>query len=166
MLVTFTKTGERRYRISVEGPGVISSWMEPAPGYDELLPHDMAHFVVENELGIRGGVFGQLAAGGTARTFHPTDETRRRKLIRRGREVAARERSDAELSEKLVAITVGAWKNDVYAPKPADLISQDELERVCRRFDEVSGAWSKLKVGESITLEWDEKKTRKRETRS
>src|SRR6266403_263993 len=63
MNVIFTRTGERRYRVAVEGPGVVSSWMEPAPGFDARLPHDMAHFVVENELGITGGVFGQLAAG-------------------------------------------------------------------------------------------------------
>jgi hypothetical protein len=69
MKVTFTRTAERRYRVSVEGP--VPSWMEPAPGYDARLPHDMAHFVVENELGISGGVFGQLATGGHARTFHP-----------------------------------------------------------------------------------------------
>jgi hypothetical protein len=84
MKVTFTRTGDRRYRVSVEGPGVVSSWMEPAAGYDPLLPHDLAHFVVENELGISGGVFGQLAAGGLAGTFHPTDDKRKRKLEKRG----------------------------------------------------------------------------------
>jgi hypothetical protein len=42
--------------------------MDPAPGYDPRLPHDMAHFVVENELGITGGVFGQLAQGGVCST--------------------------------------------------------------------------------------------------
>jgi hypothetical protein len=161
MIVTFSRTGERRYRISVEGPGVTASWMEPAPGYDELLPHDMAHFVVENEFGIRGGVFGQLASGGTAKTFHPYDEKKRRKLIRRGRELAAKERSDADLSERLVAITFGTWKKDPYTPKADDLISQDDIERVCRRFDEVSGVWSKLKIGESMSLVWDPAAIRK-----
>jgi hypothetical protein len=44
--------------------------MDPAPGYDPRLPHDAAHFIVENELEITGAIFGQLAAGGTANTFH------------------------------------------------------------------------------------------------
>jgi len=47
------------------GPGV-----NPAPGYDPVLPHDLQHFIVERALGIEGAVFGQLAAGGTAGTFH------------------------------------------------------------------------------------------------
>ena len=62
MLVTFTRTGERRYRIDVEG--VVRSFMEPAAGYDELLPHDIAHFIVEKYLGLQGAVYGRLAAGG------------------------------------------------------------------------------------------------------
>lgn len=58
MEVTFTRTGERRYRVSVAGSDLVPSYMEPAPGYDPEPPHDMAHFIVENELGIQGGVFG------------------------------------------------------------------------------------------------------------
>ncbi len=91
MQVTFTRTAERRYRVSVEGPGVVSSWMEPAPGYDARLPHDMAHFVVEDELGIGGGVFGQLAGGGHARALHPTAEQASRKVAKRGNRIAARD---------------------------------------------------------------------------
>ena len=71
MRVTFTRTGERRYKVSVEGKGLVPSELDPAPGYDPLLPHDMAHFVVENSLGLMG-VFGQLAEGGNAHTFRRT----------------------------------------------------------------------------------------------
>lgn len=154
MNVTFTRTGERRYRISVEGPGVISSWMEPAPGYDERLPHDMAHFVVENELGLTGGVFGQLAAGGTANTFHPVETEGKRKLVRRGKEIAAANRADALLSEKIVAITCGRWNADPLAPTEAGVVSEADIERICREFDAVSARWSRLAVSDSMTLEW------------
>ncbi len=67
MNVTFTRTAERRYRVSVEGAGLVPSYMEPAPGFDARLPHDMAHFVVENDVGIRGGVL-TLVWNGGART--------------------------------------------------------------------------------------------------
>src|SRR6266436_9558577 len=113
MKVTFTRTAERRYRVSVEGPGVVSSWIEPAPGYDGRRPHDMAHFVVENELGITGGVFGQLAAGGLANTFHPFDHQSRRKLYKRDNRIAAINRNDAILSEKVVSLALQAWNNDL-----------------------------------------------------
>jgi len=154
MYVTFTRTGERRYRVSVEGPGVMSSWMEPAPGYDERLPHDMAHFVVENELGITGGIFGQLASGGHARTFHPTDEKARRKVAQRGKRIATANRDDAMLSEKVVYLACRTWNKGISEAAPIEGVSTEDIRRVCREFDAVSATWSKLTVGESMTLVW------------
>jgi len=155
MRVTFTRTAERRYRVSVEGPGVVSSWMEPAPGYDSRLPHDMAHFVVENELGITGGVFGQLASGGDSSTFHPTDNRVRRKLAKRGHRIAATNRDDSLLSERLVYLVWQMWTNDQIGDNsPVKGVSVEDLNRVCRKFEAVSAVWSKLEVGEAMTLDW------------
>jgi hypothetical protein len=154
MNVTFTRTAERRYRVSVEGAGVVSSWMEPAPGYDPRLPHDMAHFVVENELGITGGVFGQLAAGGDAGAFHPTQGQRRRKLAKRGKRITIANRDDALWSEKVVNLACRAWNNNLSDVSPAEGVSTEDIKRVCREFDAVSARWSKLDVGESMTLLW------------
>ena len=154
MKVTFTRTAERRYRVSVEGAGVVSSWMEPAPGYDTRLPHDMAHFVVENELGISGGVFGQLAGGGHARTFHPTAEQARRKVAKRGNRIAATNRDDAMLSEKVVYLACRKWNNAHSEVSPIEGVSAEDIRRVCREFDAVSAVWSKLAVGGSMTLVW------------
>lgn len=157
MNVTFTRTAERRYRVSVEGPGVVTSYMEPAPGYDSRLPHDMAHFVVENELGIAGGVFGQLARGGHASTFHPVGGRPRTRVVRRGERIATTSRDDAMLSEKIVTIACRVWNNGVPQAIPAagiDDVTAAALTRVCREFDVVSAQWSRLAVGESMTLKW------------
>jgi hypothetical protein len=154
MNVTFTRTAKRRYRVSVEGPGIVSSWMEPAPGYDDRLPHDMAHFVVENELAITGGIFGQLAAGGHARTFHPTEEKVGRKVAKRGKRIAAANRDDAMLSEKVVYVAWQKWNNDRAEETQVEGVSPEDIKRVCREFDKVSAIWSKLAVGESMTLAW------------
>lgn len=155
MKVIFTRTAERRYRVSVEGPGVVESFMEPAPGYDSRLPHDMAHFVIENELGIKGGVFGQLAAGGTANTFHPIDQRIRRKLAKRGSRISNTNRNDAMLSESLVDISCRIWKKQVSTEASSvNGVTREDLIRVCRKFDAVSAIWSKLAIGESMTLDW------------
>ena len=154
MNVTFTKTGERRYKISVEGKGVVPSVMDPAAGYDPRLPHDMAHFVVENTLGLMG-VFGQLASGGHAHSFRPIDEPKNSRSKKRGDRISTSNRRDAELSEKVIFLTQRTWMggpmDDVY---PVKEVSADEIARICREFDAVSGVWSKLKVGESMTLVW------------
>jgi hypothetical protein len=157
MQVTFTRTAERRYRVSVDGPGVVPSFMEPAPGYDARLPHDMAHFVVEREMGIAGGVFGQLAQGGHANTFRPQGEQPRTRVIKRGNRLADQYREDGMLSEKIVGIAWRIWNSGGVAAIPAagvDGVSAEDLRRICRAFDEVSAAWSRLRVGESMTLAW------------
>ena len=50
--------------------------MDPAPGYSDLIPHDLVHWVADEEFGLRDGIFGQLAAGGNAWAFVPTEELR------------------------------------------------------------------------------------------
>jgi hypothetical protein len=128
--------------------------MEPAPGYDERLPHDMAHFVVENELGINGGVFGQLAAGGHAGTFRPTVEEDRRKLAKRGKRIATTNRKDASLSERVIFRAWQIWNNDLEGLTPLEGVSADDLKRICHQFEAVSTVWTKLAIGESMTLVW------------
>jgi hypothetical protein len=154
MRVSFTRTAQRRYRVSVEGPGVVPSYMEPAPGYDSRLPHDMAHFVVENELGIAGGVFGQLANGGHANTFRPITALSKRKVALRGKRMATLNRDDAVRSEKVVGIALLVWTNGLTGSIPMEAATVDDITRVCREFDAVSAVWSQLRVGESMTLVW------------
>lgn len=80
--------------------------------YDEDLPHDFVHFVVEEELGLTRGVFGQLAAGGDAGTFRITHagaggrelSRARRRHRDRGRRLSEEGSSEAELSERAATI--------------------------------------------------------------
>ncbi len=75
MQVVFRRTGPRRYAIDAHRGSYPDVGMDPAPGYDPLMPHDLLHLVVEAELGLTHGVFGQLAAGGDASTFQRDLET-------------------------------------------------------------------------------------------
>ena len=154
MLVTFTRTGERRYRVSVEGPEITTSWMEPAPGYDPLLPHDMAHFIAESSVGISGGVFGQLAAGGHAHTFHPVDPKSKTRSAKRGDRLAAASRADAELSENVVYATMRFWKGEDKEPRAVGKITAEQIRRIAAEYEAASAQWSKLPVGGEITFKW------------
>ena len=63
MDVTFTKDSGRRYLMTVvreRGPELAP---RHGPGYDEYLPHDAVHFLVEAEARLTGGAFGRIAAG-------------------------------------------------------------------------------------------------------
>jgi hypothetical protein len=78
--VTFTKTGSRRHRVTIEREKAPDLIMDPAPGYDAFLPHDLVHFVVERECGLQHGIYGQLAEGDGAGSAggHPCNSARGR----------------------------------------------------------------------------------------
>ena len=135
--------------------------MDPAAGYDARLPHDMAHFVVENDLAIMG-VFGQLASGGNAHSFRPDVEQKNSRAKKRGDRVSGESRKDAEMSQRVIDIACHAWTNRPYSGATVKGVSEDDIARICRKFDEVSAVWSKLAVGESMTLEWTAKPGRRR----
>ncbi len=152
MKVTFTKIHAKGYSVSVEGPAIDPATMSPAPGYDDRLPHDAAHFIAENELGILGGVFGQLAAGGTANTFHSETAKKPRQSKKRGAEIAKANKADALFSEHAVWAAQSRWeKQDII---PDTKISDMAIARIIEKFDEFAEEWFKLPVGGSIALDW------------
>ena len=158
MLVTFTKADTKRYTVAIErehGPALVP---RHAPGYDDLMPHDVAHYVVEESFGIVLGVWGQLAAGGGG-IFTPAPEDNSLRYQRRAQRIAATGRSDMARSERLVGITVTAWERTVgrathhSTPQPGE-VDPDELAGAVRRMGEVAHRWQALPRGGSLTFEW------------
>ncbi len=118
MILVFRRTRQRGYGIEVSRPPFPDVEMNPAPGYDPLMPHDMLHLVVESQLGLTRGVFGQLAAGGDAGTFHPTinsqQKTRqtarlRRRLRTKGKTLMREGRDESAQSEQATYICWYEW---------------------------------------------------------
>lgn len=118
MQVRFRRTGERRYAITVEREGAPPLEMDPAPGFDPIMPHDLLHLIVESALGLRRGIFGQVAAGGDARTFRGDasagatrrDATRsRRRAARRGEKLAREGHREAAWSERATYLCLHEW---------------------------------------------------------
>jgi hypothetical protein len=114
----FQRIGERRYAIRVQRPDLPDHLMSPAPGYDPLAPPDLLHLVVEAQLGITDGIFGQLAAGGDAGTFQrvsdgtisPRAEARaRRRAIKLGKKLGRKGREDSLQSERATYICWYEW---------------------------------------------------------
>lgn len=140
MEVTFTKAAHQRYTITVErehGPALLPRF---GPGYDDRMPHDLAHYVVEEYFEIELGVWGQLAAGGGG-MFTPAPEDNTLGYQRRVRRIGTVGRDDMARSERLVAQTVAAWRRGK---------DRDEVGRL----DEVAARWHALQTGGSITFAW------------
>ncbi len=121
--VTFTRTGDRRYKVTADRDASSRVAMHPAPGYDPFIPHDLVHFVVERHWGLRDGIFGQLVAGGNAGTFHPVDEQRTRRWARDSARRNSSTGTDSTRSERLAGLVQAGWMirtKDMSAPDNAD----------------------------------------------
>jgi hypothetical protein len=182
MRVQFHRTGKRQYRVVVVIPGRPPLEMNSAPGYDDLMPHDLQHFIVERTLGIRNGIFGQLAHGGSAGTFHhenPGEASKRdAKALKRKTETFARAgREDSLVSERATYI---AWQDWLQSHKSADarargaemrdtaqsilsrigkeerkLYSAENLARLRAVMEEASEEWQATLIGGFIELGWE-----------
>ena len=118
MQVLFRRTGQRRYGVEVRRVQYPDVGMDPAPGYDPLMPHDILHMVVESELRLTRGVFGQLAAGGDAGTFtrdlepqglQRASSRRMRRTRRRGTKLRREGHEESAQSERAAFILWFEW---------------------------------------------------------
>jgi len=171
MNVRFKRTGARRYAVVVTVAGEPPRAMDPAPAYDDDIPHDLVHYVVEAELGLTNGVYGRAARGGgtfvaTAQgDLGPRDRARRQRR-QRERERAlgaqdARGAADMAKSERLAARCDLAWRRkhgqhpDPARSAPASRIEDAaDVDRVVSRLDAIAPLWRALPVGGELVFEW------------
>lgn len=172
MRVSFKRTGARRYAVIVELPGHDLQVLDPAPGYDDDVPHDLVHYIVEAELGLDSGVYGSAAKGGG--TFTSPDAAglsarerarKRRKQERRETSLRARDEASARdmaTSERLAALCDLAFRRkhgqrpDLLrkAPEPALETDAADVARVVARLDVLAPRWRALAVGDSLSFTW------------
>lgn len=148
MKVTFAKRGARRYSVHVERDRAPDLWCGSI-GYHDWLPHDLLHFVAEAEFGLDGGIFGDLASGGDARIFLPTDKALIAKMRRKQR-IRPTRLPDGRRSEQLAGELERGWH------------ARTLPTRLQQKLDELAHCWHTLQIGDSLTLEWPRPEGRKR----
>jgi hypothetical protein len=171
MNVAFKRTGARRYAVIVTLAGESPRIMDPAPGYDDDIPHDIVHYLVEAELGLTYGVYGRAARG--AGTFYATSDgagsareraRKQRKQQRRERALGDHDEGQAAemaRSERLAGLCDVAWRRKHGQKpdpgRPAPLLRSDdaiEVERVVARLDEIAPLWRALPIEGQLVFEW------------
>ena len=179
MTVIFLRTGTRRYAVEVKRPAYTDLEMNPAPGYDALMPHDLMHLVVESQLGLSHAIFGQLAAGGDAGTFRLIMKENwtslagariRRRVKTKGRHLMRAGKKECAESERATFICWREWLERSRGAPARSAASKQvrtttstsklraldsrKMEEICRHLDELSSRWSKLEIGQSIAVRW------------
>ena len=126
------------------------------------VPHDVAHLIVEDALGLDAGLWGTLAAGGIVQnaTFasgrKPPHAERRARAITdrageslRQAEILVRAVADASLAGDLRAFRVRVgdrWWVSSATP--------DALARACAGLEAAAERWQALAVGSSLRCHW------------
>jgi hypothetical protein len=165
MKVTFTKTDAARYTVAITrakggNPAGTAPTPRPATGYDAHMPPDLARFLIEEQFGIRSGVFGQLATGGDDVSTPYRHRDRSGRSRHAAHRLAAATRSDMARADRLVALCRPLWEARAgripTTPAVIDmtLATPFDVDRAVKRLDEVSARWTALRPGESITLDW------------
>jgi hypothetical protein len=174
--VVFRRVGVRRYSVVVLRKGLPPHEFG-GPGYDDKMPHDLQHFIVERELGIEHGIFGFLSAGGeTGGDPHEVGRAasrRRRKSKQRDERMKRRgARAEGAASEHAAGTCWFEWLRRSGDPRAATIATrmattvskmaedarrqygEEALARICACMDELSAKWSRLAIGESFTEVW------------
>ncbi len=184
MSVAFIRTGERCYAVRAMPDDAPPLEMNPAPGFDPLMPHDLQHFIVEKCFGIEGGVFGRLAAGGTARSFHAlADDMSSREASRLRRKQGAKDRrlmpdrtEDYARSERATYVCWHDWLSHAsdamlraraaqmretagdilrrMGPAERASYTAEKLSHVRTEFERLSARWSALRIGDGLVERW------------
>lgn len=171
MNVAFRRTGARRYAVIVSLAGEPSRKLEPAPGYDDDIPHDLVHYLVEAELGLTYAVYGSAARGGG--TFFATFDQNvgarahtREQRKRKKRELALRAHDDRhsaemERSEKLALVCDVSWRRrhgqSADPGRPAPVVRAEDAPHVARvvaHLEAIAPLWRELPVGGELVFAW------------
>lgn len=117
MQIEFHKISQRSYAVKILRENLPVLEMNPAPGFDDLMPHDLCHLIVEQVLGIKNAIFGQILQNGNAGTFRnapnkssnsKNDSRQRRKAAQKGKKMVKENLEDYQKSERATYI---CWQN-------------------------------------------------------
>jgi hypothetical protein len=166
--VTFRRNRRRGYAVDIIRERHEDLTMSPAPGYDDLLPHDLVHLLVEMHWRLRDGIYGELAAGGNAGTFRladarPGDESDRERRRKARRARRSHGGLDMERSEQLAGVVHARWNARQHGARLPDWyavavgaagVGDDEIEAALAEAEVLSTRWRGVPVGGSMSVEW------------
>jgi hypothetical protein len=129
------------------------------------VPHDLAHLVVEDELGLRQGVWGVLAAGGLFRHATVVAGRQAPHAARRGRALVERagdRLTQAEILTRVVCDAVaGRVAGDERTLRAAvgerwwcDALTTVLLDRAGERLHAAGERWARLEPDAALTEYW------------
>jgi hypothetical protein len=168
--IEFFKPQGRRYRSVLHRRDGLLIELDGG-GYNKVggdareLPHDFAHFVVEDALGLDAGLWGVIAAGGMFGHTKVIAGRRPPHAAKRAQAVVDRagdRLSQAEMLTRAVCdLSLDGADRDLRRLRAATgerwwqpAITADDLASACRNLRDAAGRWRDLPAGEAIRVWW------------
>jgi hypothetical protein len=131
------------------------------------LPHDLAHYVVERELGLAWGFWGLVAAGAPFASVTQCGGHTRRHHYEEGQWLIKQHRDDLAEAEALVGVFQSIWHGSAWDGwraqraalagcwrRPDITLDRNQVVRVCGRLSQMETQWLSLGCGEALTVDW------------
>ena len=151
MKIRILKKGSRNQLVCIRDNGSTE-----ISGLGPALPfHDIAHFVVEQQLGFQHGFYGNIAAGYTVLQLSDKNvistlppESLAAEILTRALQSVYGGAVTAEQYKELVQQEFAQWSLEFAIP------GTHSLERMLSRYEELIRQWNSLENGQSLELEW------------
>lgn len=174
MNVVFTKASSHKYSsIATRNDGV--SLAIPGFGSSKPLPHDLVHFITEEELGVDYGFWGCVATGAIYKGMAVVAGKVRYDSQKKSEDIIkqnGQKISEAEILAgviltilrkgiqndwpKVQRVQHSAWQPASPSRPP---MTHEEVKRICVRLDKLSAQWRALSDAQTLTLIWKTKKS-------
>lgn len=167
MRVTFTRQTGFRYGVDVSRESGPPARLRVVKSDAEVLPREIAHFLVEREFGLKLGIFGQLAAGGDAGRFWAAPADRSSRLAHLSHRLQVTGRGDLGRSVALVAWCTAAWEietgrrsagsGDSGERWPLLDVAAIPRDQLAAAVDSLAGAalsWNEFCPGQRMCFDW------------
>lgn len=172
MHLRLTRLDERRYETEITRADGVTYHVKGV-GHMGVIPHDLAHFVVERGLGIRQGFWGSVAAGAVFESLTHVRGRRRPQAAQRSKEVLKENKQVLTETEILVGLFNQAFAEGLGADSAvlrerlrrytwtppghqARQVTAAQISEVCSGWREISRRWEELKIVDAMDLDWPE----------
>lgn len=172
MLLRLTRLDERRYETEITRSDGVT-YLVKGVGHMGAIPHDLAHFAVEQGLGIRGGFWGSVAQGAVFGSLTHVRGRRRPKAAERSAQILRENRGELTETEILVGLFNQALEEGL-GPESPELrerlrryvwtapgrqprtFTDEEITATCVGWRRMLESWQKLPIGGTMELVWKE----------
>jgi hypothetical protein len=146
--ITIVKVESGPHRAVVDRPGAEVVQFA-VYDYGPMLPHDLLHYVVEDQLGLEFGFWGLVCAGAKLQSVQAYGARDPRRIPQQDDPLVT-----AHIDELLTAEGIVAAFSGLPGSESKPELDPDQIQRIRSRITELNERWQATPPGEMLRLRW------------